>query len=576
MASTLGGTVTPAADGVVSEHISTTSQVSPTSHAEMHQGLATNENIPFLLSRDWIYRSTAVWSSTQERGTIISYIPIHPTTCNWPNNHIYEMFNAQVGGMSIRVQPMSTFQYGGSLKIGWLPPTLKPEDFPSVSLELLSTFPTINIDPKDTNYTCFTGEDQRRIHFHTGPLDFGNQDSFGGYIVLFVMGKLVTSGEATSNTISLVIESAGKFEYMQPNPHFIKSMQGDDHPLSTLGGQNAFLEAITCDSRIGSQNTTLMIQNSTTRNTNVGWWGARGVDGRKTMDFPQVTGLSAIKREVGEGLLTGSTQFKYSGNLDGVRIGTAPGTTTWRIKPEQRSTGPTLTFPQNINVETIKFSVRSDLLSPKDTFAYTLTNSPSFLPQWTGALGNGKWTIFDQIAQMQLALQTTVLDPDPVFKGCYTYSEYEDGALPQIRNMTGPIATQGGTLNQRRSGESFVFFLDRTSGAVDMQTVEIGRAMSRYKTTDLNITWVYNVNQYDDADDSFLGTVLVLRLWPEGYFTTSGVTSTFALPSIGFHYRLEFNETLPANSPLPRPPSTLINIMRACSKGLAARADQLF
>lgn len=580
MASTLGSTVPAAADGVVSEPIIQSAQQSPTPKGDLHRGMATNENLNFLLNRDWIYHSTAVWSTLQERGTIIASIPVHPSASNWPNKEVYKFHNGWVGGFKVRVQPMSTFQYGGSLKMGYLPPNIHPEDFPNLSLELLSTFPTINIDPKNTDYTCFEAEDQRRVLFHTGELDFGNIDSYGGNFILFVMGKLVSSGDAGSTTISLVMEVAGNFEYLQPNPKFIASAAGGVHPLARLEG-SAFLEGITCDSRKGSQHLTIQVEKSTTRNLHVGWWGAYGVGGKKTMEFPQVTGLSDRKRRVGNDLLTGSIHFQEDGNFSVQKVEGA--TNDYYLAPQQVR-GVKNIFPPNINEHTLgislwdpEYNFSGGSVHSNPNFAWTLSKSgQTYLKELPPPITTS-FVEDNDMDKIKVRLSNIYIDEQTDnMKGIFTYVKAENVGVVVLNNITGPLATSGGVLNMRRTGESFVLLQDQTTGSIDTQTVEMGRAMRTTENTDNNITWVYNVEQYDEQDAVFLGTVLVVRLWPEGYFTTSGVSASLILPTKGFFYKLKFIETLPSNSPLPTPSRNVISLMKAYSGNSKMRADQLY
>lgn len=579
MASTLGATVAAEADGTVTESIAQTSQQSPTPKSDLHRGLATNENTQFMLSRDWIYHSTAVWSTLQERGSIISYIPLHPSECNWFNKHLYEAFNAWVGGMKIRVQPMSTFQYGGSLKIGYLPPDIKPEEFSSLSLQLLSTFPSINIDPKNTDYTCFEGEDQRRVLYHQGTLDYGNQDTFGGYIVLYVMGKLVTSGDAAASTISLVIEAAGNFEFIQPNPRFIQSVQSDDHPLSTYTEE--IFNGITCDSHLGSQGTTFQILTSGTQNLNAGYWCSYGVNETRTIDTSSVSGLSVIKRQYGDDMLSGELIPRTAGWLHTYHPDdyAADEVVSWPLNDE---TNPgAFIYPPNINFRDVHISAFAitnnvepygdysimaygmddvqahEWPSPHTPVLHTAGGSTQYegwrlkqLSGWSGeAMSSRNWIFSIQR---------------------YNRESFGTTGLPN-----GPIASTSGILTKRRAGESFVIFSIPEFGTMDIQSQAIGNHIRSFVTHDLNITWVYNVIQYNKVSNERIGTVLTVRLWPEGYFTTSGYSSRFILPTAGFSYKLEYVESLAANSPLPLPTTQNISLIKRFIKGTQSRADQV-
>lgn len=80
------------------------------------------ETLQNVMYRDWIWRNTFPIDTTMQPGTIFGTIKIHPKNCNEYITHIAAMFKTWVGSFKVRSRFMATFQFGGSFRVGWLPP----------------------------------------------------------------------------------------------------------------------------------------------------------------------------------------------------------------------------------------------------------------------------------------------------------------------------------------------------------------------------------------------------------------------------------------------------------------------
>jgi hypothetical protein len=208
------------------------------------------ETLSHVIERDWIWKQTVAVSTTMPPGTVFAILPVHPFECNKFVKHVAEMFNCWTGGMHIRLRMMATAFYGGSLRVGFLPPNLTPNQIRNMTLDTLTVYPNNDFDPKNTNWVHFSTADERDVMFHyMSPTakgwDENDKRSFAGYIVLYVVGKLVTQSPDISS-IQVVIETAGNFMFSQINPQFGQIDYSDN--AGSLGEAARYAEHwIPCD-----------------------------------------------------------------------------------------------------------------------------------------------------------------------------------------------------------------------------------------------------------------------------------------------------------------------------------------
>lgn len=150
-------------------------------------------------------------------GHVIAMVPIHPDSCNAYTSLVYRMFNVWLGGMIKRFRIIGTAFYGGGLYFVRVPPNFTEAQINAFTLEDFTAFPHTDLDPKNLSSIDLKLEDYRSGHFHQGPLDLTNYNSFGGWIVVVVNARLVTQSSEL-HSIDIRAEAAGNFTFKVPGP----------------------------------------------------------------------------------------------------------------------------------------------------------------------------------------------------------------------------------------------------------------------------------------------------------------------------------------------------------------------
>jgi hypothetical protein len=174
------------------------------------------ETLQNILYENWVWRNTYQIDASMRPGAIIGTIPVHPYECNDYVRHIARMFLTWTGAMKIRTRFMATFQFGGSFRLGFLPPKFTQQQINNLPIQTLTAYPNIDIDPKNTNWIDFQCSDERNILFHWMTDDYTKPENFAGWFVFYVAAPLVLSGEVTQ--IQLLVEAAGGFHFAQLAP----------------------------------------------------------------------------------------------------------------------------------------------------------------------------------------------------------------------------------------------------------------------------------------------------------------------------------------------------------------------
>lgn len=219
----LGTTLSPGGESGNVQGLDMQLDASPNNPMSIKQDTSI-ETLTHVLEKDWIWKETVTVSTTMAPGTVFAIFPIHPYECNRFVKHVGSMFNCWTGSMMLRMRMMATAFYGGSIRVGYLPPNMTKNEIRNMPLDVLTVFPNDDFDPKNTTWTHFNTPDERDVAYHymsNNPEGWDENDkrSFGGYIVLYVAGRLVTQSPEF-NSINIIIESAGNFKFSQINPKF--------------------------------------------------------------------------------------------------------------------------------------------------------------------------------------------------------------------------------------------------------------------------------------------------------------------------------------------------------------------
>lgn len=284
MASALGTTIAPGGEtGTV------------TSIAHMPDQLPDNpstivantsiETLDNILYRNWVWRNTFQVDTSMRPGFVFGTIQIHPSTTNDYIAHIARMFLTYTGSAKIRTRFMATFQFGGSFRLGFLPPKFTLAQIQSLPIQTLTAYPNIDLDPKNTEWVEFQASDERNIMFHWMTQTLEKPEDFSGWYVFYVAAPLVMSG--TETTVSLLVEAAGGFNFSQLSPISDINVSGRGWAGNTIHLRSEV--GIDC----GIITSRVMAHQVALNHLPVGYFTARGIGGRKTADFPNAGSQSS-------------------------------------------------------------------------------------------------------------------------------------------------------------------------------------------------------------------------------------------------------------------------------------------
>lgn len=485
------------------------------------------ETLNFLLFRDWIFLTRFVISSKFQPGHVFGIIKVHPLFCHKFVRFVYQMFNAWNGSMGIRCRFMATAFFGGSFRVGFLPPNISESEIRGMGTENLTAYPNVDLDPKNTDWMTYSPPDERNVMFHwsTNTPDYTKPESFGGYIVFYVVGPLVTQN-ATFDSISLVVESVGKFQFAQPNPSFGISIAPpiNSGPLSVATCTD-ILNQRGCDDQVSSR---MRIQylNSGVTSLSVGGMMAKGINGIYTSSFPGQTLDSAM--------LT-------------LRNGIEANTTHLGLAQFSLTNSDSLTyldmslFPgrhQNIiqNSEINAYEATANLFSGASLPEMKIVNSTT-----SKKFDAGEFKVFFQPINGGTYF---VSYPADAGHSCYLVVAGETSAPLSLAALT--ITGNSTSLTPTVANESIVTFTNVGTRSLNIQTEDMAFDMNATSGLDPAVSYLYAVRT-----KAFPDPIRILRLNPNGFLTTQPFASDVIFDGSGSEIYLTYEGTFPTSSPLP-------------------------
>jgi hypothetical protein len=474
-----------------------------------------------LLHHNWIYESTFTASTTMPAGTVLFVKPIHPLEWNWPNKRVASMFNLWTGSGKIRYRPLATAWYGGSIRVGFLPPNMKMSEVQNMPLEVLTSYPNRDIDPKNTAWVDFRGPDQRDVAYHyMEPFNDQDKRNFGGYIVFYVAGKLVTQAPEFT-TIQFIVELSGDFMYDQPGPKALTSAAITEHPLGLASDIPLHLQPMVDNMHSGSSMKVQVVPVSQTSVTAGGLLMASvGVPRSFKVGAPAISGLfcaESIKEEFNTRTVGNSLpDLLFAAGARNVRsdIGIPP------FSAQQGSAligVGTLTIPEGI----------------QNAILNQWNNSPA--PGTPGYVSMGPQT---PITPGNTALMLQGAND----RFCIAPNTTNPTVTPTVNTLT---SAEHMSIAPQAAGESIVVFSMHWVREFSVQTSLMAQQMGKWPQdmSSSDISWLY---QLVNAN----GTPLItLRLNPNGVLTTNAASVPVVYPAINLYLR--YFGTLPLSSPLP-------------------------
>jgi hypothetical protein len=516
MSDGLGTTITPGGEiGTITHAVPLQAETTPDNPAQISQTTAI-QTLDQLLTQNWILSGTFTVSTSMPPGTILYIKKIHPYECNWPNRHVAQMFNTWTGSLKLQYRPVATAWYGGSIRVGFLPPNLTESQVREMPLEMLTSYPNCDIDPKNTTWVDFRGPDQREIAYHYFS-DYVQDDpnrqqrqGFGGYIVFYNASWIVTQSP-DFKTISFMIQTAGDFMYDQPNPSALTPIVGQIQPLGSSYDLPISLQPL-CDSMDTGFYNSVQINAVSITSLLAGGFQMSAI------------GLKDAVGQLDTLKMANDTQLRYyrSGRANSAWAATLGGGNTPEITVNETNILPHINVEANGSTKTSLsiYNVTSD-------FNYQhITHEPS---------GDGKchWKITDGVATSAPMGRTTVT----------TVHDLDDSALLPIN----PVDCNADMILQPMAGgESIVSFVNLYGRTMSPQLATHAYHLGKWPTAGYNGTLSYLYNLVSEN-----GTpLLTLRLNPNGMWTTTPVTTTVLYPgTCSLHYL----QTLDISSPLPGP-----------------------
>jgi hypothetical protein len=476
---------------------------------------------------------------------------IHPSVCNEYTAHVYEMFNAWIGGMKLRFRIIGTAFYGGGLYFVRLPPNFTEAQIRTMSLSGLTAFPYVDLDPKNLVPVQFDAPDWRQIHFHSGQLDLSNSQTFGGWIAVFVNTQLVTQ-DASVTKIDVRVERAGDFIFKQPCPIFSGPVQATG-PIAQ--GNLYFPNQIGCDDCGAERGATNPVIIRNDRSVDKRW--VNGVTFLKSAGgdytYPLTMFGNLTNFPMGFRDMVSSARLVYSSpNSASLNFNSAPHLTgrTLPVAALQADIQPTDDWlPFNIRVGSVNgWIIQQGHLSTDvariTSLRWLPVTAPAVLPTYV-AYSSG----FDvavtptQFLALSFATYPTALidlnAPDPIM----------DAPTPDPYVL---------------AGESFVCWATNLEGSLNATTAPINRDVAGFTGWPLGMSALYSVRNVQETPIAYL------RLRSNGHWYTNGTTTTTRVG--GTHLR--FEEWIDDGQTLPIPTFLQNAMLNQLHKNMAVKMDK--
>jgi hypothetical protein len=481
----------------------------PSNSASIAQGTSTDTTEKLLHSK-FIWKATYTWSTAMPAGTIIAIQPNHPSACNFITDTISSIHNMWVGGMICRTRALATAWYGGSLRMARIPPNVTQAQIRNMSLQNLTAFPNLDMDPKNTTFAEFVLEDQREIAYHyMKAFDDSDPHNFGGYLVLFVAGRLVTQSDSFT-TVQILWENSGNFTFVQPTPS-LSITDTFTGPLS-VSLQIPVAKQPLCDVMHSGDSMVVNIHPSTITSMDAGFFKAAPLG-----------------------------KSKYDATVPGVAVSDPAMLNTLQLLPPESTPNLTLDSPEYIASSQPLFTAVGASGNITALGWTTIAGASSISTQQVG-YGSSNVRIHATTGTR------TGPDsyPDPATEGYgfiynYTYPTYVNPAASFVG--TPPM-----TLSPMASGESIVTFAYPPTRNFAIQTSLMAADCASFKGSESTTSYLYSIR-------SPTGTpLLVVRLNPNGIFSTNAVTTSVTIPltaGIGQYLTMQYEGTLDIAQPLP-------------------------
>jgi hypothetical protein len=486
-------------------------------------------NVHNIEKNDYIYKETFSITTSMPEGTIIACFPNHPSECNYLTDHFSKAFNCWNGTLKGRLRMLGTAFFGGSVRVGILPPTFSESQIRNMPLENLTSYPNCDHDPKDTGMVMFEATDQRNVayHYNTG---FNPEDpsTFGCWIVIYVTGRLVTQS-ADFTSISFYVETKGNYEYAQPKPLSFGTTAGN--PLESILDvpSTEWILGHSFDAGFGN---VLQVVPSAQANVPFADHGYTVVGGKvwRTGDVQNI-------------LLTNEHLDETLG-----RIKKSPITrfSTGRLGHPQALYPVITNAPLNTNYDAA-------------SVVGVTFNKPAAGAD-NGVPGKYKLSADTEYLDYDGNLEPVTVPP----LGPYAYVQDVSNMTNAPTLDTTKMFAETGRVQPFVLGESAVVFGNIWTHRFNPQTVNMQRALKEYSGYEPTVSYMYHLVNSNGSP------IMTLRLNPNGLFTTAPSGSAIMV-NLEDGYTLRFIQRLPITSPLPSS-SSVFRVIRGQLAGVCRNA----
>lgn len=491
------------------------------------------ETLSNILYQNWVWRNTFVIDAAMQPGHVFGTIKIHPKNCNDYITHISQMFLTWNGSFKVRSRFMATYQFGGSFRLGFLPPRFTQAEVQNLPIQTLTAYPNIDLDPKNTMWSEFQASDERNVLFHwMSDLEDEKPEAFAGWFVFYVAAPLVLSG--TSTSVSMLIEAAGAFEFAQLAP--ISKIAPPTSGWLADTGSNLLMQ-MGCDDMYADYSNYLLVLPIPIKSIPAGFTLANQVGG----GVPSATGSVFYSKRLAyrDKILAGE-------HVSVIAVGDAiiDNNTDAHFQPQQ-------------GLDRDFYLTNTDWRNKIFAAEYvheTAASMTSFASQAYGM----RWVDSETNPTIIIHKAPESSATSGRCPGIVTSSDRTQYAF-DITKYT--IEGDNSTLPNTLPDESIVLFANAYHATINLHTALMAKHFAQLPKPDSNNSQLYQLFSSTQPQP-----IMTWRLHPNGMWTTNATDVQIKLPNDGNTLYLRYLQDLPMNTPLPT------NMSQARFARYAARA----
>lgn len=504
----------------------------PPTEAVTHLGELNNID-NFFYEQD-IHAATFNWTTRDEPGKLLWYIPISPQAMNKALSYISKLYIGWAGDFLITFKIAGTAFHAGNMVVVAFPPSEHPTKY--AGSKNYTMFPWCAADPKTLEIMTITARDKRPMAYHyTDGFDFAGGESnlnIGGYIAAFVDLQLNTSSSG-SQAIQVQVWSkcAPNFKFVFFRPPTIEILPGQVEVPPMLEYYLNFSLQSTNQNFIMSSNAIvarkLVAFSSDTKELTSGFYNTYNVEGEYTKevvfktdfylpDEPNIYTVKSNSTSAGVKTIRTAPFWEYHPNKE----------TSWALAPTDTYVALCLQFKEESDIQ-----------------------NNEYLWDHHGEIGN-------------FPLDKPAIMPHP--------TDYKRARLQQTQFKHLPITAS-------TPNESFLLFMDEFNDIWSIQHF----GMTRYFKTGALKNWIppgqCALFLLNDAEENL--PIAYVKLYQKGFMTIDGTKDQIIYDlfrmSLKFYGFLAQTDAMPLRTPAMAQNRLMVNLkhrsLNKSSRKLAAK-----